>query len=196
MDAVRASPAARKASYEQGFREWTLLRQQDNFVDSSVDALDDPGLLPLHPHFPVDLELELWGNTLYAVRRSKWRSGCGSQDIPDFTKEFRLGVSVQKPTTVSFENSACDFPIWFGNDGGHLGVLVLAWAYILSARWAEVMPGAGICYTETDERGQGNSKDKERKDVSNLATGTKNARALQWWRKLVVRNNFEKRQKL
>lgn len=188
MDVVRGTPAARKARYEQGFREWILLRQHDEDVGSSIEFLDleDPSLLPLHPHFPFGLELELWGETLCAFGRSKWRSGCGSQDIPDFTKEFRLRISVQKPTIVRFESSACAFPKWFGNDGGHLAVLVLAWAYILSARWSEVMPGAGICYTETEERSQSKIKDPELNKVYTLAIGTKSVSALQWWKAVIA----------
>lgn len=79
---------------------------------SLIDLLhfDDPELLPLHPHFPLGLKLELWGKTLYAVGCSKWRSGHGSQDIPDFTKEFRLGVSVQNATAIRLGSSASTFP--------------------------------------------------------------------------------------
>lgn len=185
MDAVRASPAARKAAYEQGFREWTSLHQQDDSMGSSIHGLNEPSHLSLHPYFPSGLELQLWGRTLYALDSSRWRSACGSQDIADFTKDFRLAISVQKPTTVSFERSECVFPKWFGNDGGHLGVLVLAWAYILSARWAEIMPGAGITYSEPDDTSQGNAEKQKLNDVFNLDTGTNKVGALQWW-KIVI----------
>ncbi len=30
---------------------------------------------------------------------------------------------------------------WFRGDRNYIAVLALAWAYILSARWAEMMPG-------------------------------------------------------
>lgn len=187
MDVVRETPAARKARYEQGFREWMLLRQQDEIMGSSIDFFDseDADLLPLHPHFPPGLELNLWGKTFYAVGCSKWRSGCNSQDISDFTKEFRLGVSVQRPITFRFESSSCAFPKWFGKDGGHLGVLVLAWAYILSARWAEIMPGANICYTATNEKVQATHEGPKPKSVFILATGTNNVGALHWWKALL-----------
>lgn len=36
------------------------------------------------------------------------------------------------------------FPNYFGRESNHVPVLVLAWAYILSARWAELIPGAYI----------------------------------------------------
>ncbi|KAG6355683.1 hypothetical protein INS49_003647 [Diaporthe citri] len=184
---MRETLAGRKARYAQGFREWMLLRQQDEDLGSSIDAFDveNLGPLPLHPYFPLGLELELWGKTLYAVGCSKWRTGCNSQDIPEFTKKFRLAISVQRPTSIQFESSACTFPKWFGNDGGHLGVLVLAWAYILSARWAEIMPGAGICYTAPYERVQGISEDPKFKKVFTLTTGTNNVGALHWWKALV-----------
>lgn len=37
----------------------------------------------------------------------------------------------------------------FGEDGGQISVLTLAWAYVLSARWSEIIPGAAaIEYTD------------------------------------------------
>lgn len=36
------------------------------------------------------------------------------------------------------------FANYFGRESNPVPVLVLAWAYILSARWAELIPGAYI----------------------------------------------------
>lgn len=90
------------------------------------------------------------------------------------------------PTTIRFERTASAFPKWFGNDSGHLGVLVVAWAYILSARWAEIMPGASIYYTERDETLQEIHEERTPKKEFILSTGAKHADGLHWWNALLA----------
>ncbi|KAK3372353.1 hypothetical protein B0H63DRAFT_550902 [Podospora didyma] len=42
------------------------------------------------------------------------------------------------------------FPTWFGDQRkNHVCILTLAWAYVLSAQWAEVVPGATLHYTDS-----------------------------------------------
>lgn len=40
-----------------------------------------------------------------------------------------------------------NYRTWFNKEDNHLSVLILAWAYILSARWTELMPESTVRYT-------------------------------------------------
>ena len=62
-------------------------------------------------------------------------------------------ATIGKPTPVILSDDL-DLSLfeWFGKDeGGHLVVLMFAWAYTLSARWAEIAPRASpIEYTANE----------------------------------------------
>lgn len=189
MDAVRGTSADRKAAYDRGFREWMLMRQNHQATGFPYDLLlklEEPELLREHPFFVPGLEMIPRGNIFQVSGESTWQPGKCAEHIPHFTKRLNLDVSVQKPTKIRFEDTTRVYQNDLGDKGNHLGVLVLTWAYVLSARWAEKMPGAEICYTQSDtEAGRllGMRKIQENRTLS---TGTGAAEALRWWKALVA----------
>lgn len=140
----------------------------------------------MHPFFPPGLEITPRGNIFQVSGESNWQPGNCDGHIPHFRKQFKLDVSVQKPTKICFENSARIYHNNFGDIGNHLGVLVLAWAYVLSARWAETMPGGAICYTAGEMEAGDLPVTHISQEKRTFAAGTAAGGALRWWKALVA----------
>lgn len=147
--------------------------------------LEEPELLPIHPFFPPDLEIISRGNIFQVSGESTWQPGNCASHIPHFTNQFNLDVSVQKPTKIRFEDSGVVYQNDRGDMGNHLGVFVLAWAYILSARWAEIIPGAEISYNAGGKEPDSDAPITQEKRIT-LSTGTGGADALRWWMALIA----------
>lgn len=71
-------------------------------------------------------------------------STCKHQDLPSlFDRPVQIGVTAREPVPLSLPDVAQDdtsYSPWFVSSDNYLSVLILAWTYILSARWAELMP--------------------------------------------------------
>ncbi|KAN0104199.1 hypothetical protein V8E51_009944 [Hyaloscypha variabilis] len=84
-----------------------------------------------HPTLPEHFDLDAsFSNTILARGKSVWRTSHGSCDLPSFKQDF-----LNRHSTSAFS------PWLLEDDNNHIAVLVLAWAYILSARWAAIIPG-------------------------------------------------------
>ena len=162
VDAVRLSAEDFQWIYEQSFKTWSTLHHA---------ATKEPGLPPSyldlrntfhqHPSFPRNLRLDHikypQHSQVYATGRSAWTSTqpnpnheCG---LPAFDQQIWIGVALRNPIPVSIAAAPeleVPWASWFARgDQNYLSVLTLAWAYILSARWAEIMPeGASLVYTD------------------------------------------------
>ncbi|RAH75386.1 uncharacterized protein BO66DRAFT_416678 [Aspergillus aculeatinus CBS 121060] len=108
------------------------------------------GLFPEDTQIPLSL-LEIESRegqyTLVTSCRSIWRTSTNPEQCPLPPKAMpaRLVVGVQSSLAVHLSDSA-PLAAWPGtqdqpdqDEGSYLAVLFLAWAYILSARWAEIM---------------------------------------------------------
>lgn len=76
--------------------------------------------------------------------------------LPPFHQDEKIAVAAWKPILLksgasATHSPAADWGSWFARpDKNYMAVLVLAWSYILSARWAEIMPGeASLVYTSS-----------------------------------------------
>ncbi|KAK3180443.1 hypothetical protein K4F52_008171 [Lecanicillium sp. MT-2017a] len=89
-------------------------------------------------------------------------------------------VTTSSPTTISMQDGN-PASLWnlLDKDGSHIPVLTLAWAYILSARWAEIIPGASIGYTDS----RAEVGPAEHADTKNCVfdIGTVSESAYRWW---------------
>ncbi|KAK3689024.1 hypothetical protein B0T22DRAFT_498913 [Podospora appendiculata] len=122
-DAVRPSGERFRAVYENSFRVWSSLY---------LNAIENPALpapylavndaFPHHPSFSRNLKLKTVKYStqryLYATGRSLWASSPANcpDPIPPFQRQIEISVA-----------ELCS-------------ILALAWAYILSARWVELLP--------------------------------------------------------
>lgn len=146
-DAVRPSEVEFKAVYERGYRMWTTLWEKA-MADKHLPQhrLTDLWLaFPNHPYFPKDLKLESFSNTVIVRGKTTWATSKGPCDLSPFQEDVILNVASSCVTTIVFvpdPHPATRNANFFGSESNHVPILMLAWAYILSARWAELIPGA------------------------------------------------------
>ncbi|KAF5019750.1 hypothetical protein F66182_8235 [Fusarium sp. NRRL 66182] len=140
-DALKPKDDTFKAFYEHGYRTWHKL-----WAGAAQNCTLPPTCLewehcfPQHPCFPVGLDPDSSG---VVTAKSSWSSSEGDCDIPAFEQTFQVPVTTGKPTsTILTEDLDLSLFEWFGKRDGHLVVLMFAWAYALSARWAELIPRA------------------------------------------------------
>lgn len=146
-DSLRPTDDTFRAFYEQGYRTWCKF-----WVGAAANCslpstcLEMEQLFLQHPVLPVGLDPDDSG---LVTAKSTWISSEGRCNIPPFEQTFQMAAAIGKPTlTVLADNSDLTLFDWFGKDDGHLVVLIFAWAYALSARWAESIPRASpIEYT-------------------------------------------------
>ena len=150
-DAVRPNEQAFKAMYRRGYCTWLSLYEM-TIADTKTHLPLWDCLLQLekaflyYPSFPENLAVDVsFSNTVIATGISTWRTTQGPCDLPSFDQEFFIQVASDRPTILAISNprqSGFVFPRYFGEDDNHITLLILAWTYILSARWAEIIPGA------------------------------------------------------
>ncbi|KAJ6024262.1 hypothetical protein N7540_005059 [Penicillium herquei] len=82
---------------------------------------------------------------LYVNGQSTWRTTEGDCDLPSITIPKKLTLGKGRKLAVKFSEDAA-FSDWPGvqelpgyDQGNYFSVLLLAWAYILSARWVELL---------------------------------------------------------
>ncbi|EXK49722.1 hypothetical protein FOMG_02207 [Fusarium oxysporum f. sp. melonis 26406] len=111
-DPLRLDDFIHRLIYEKGYKTWSSLLKK---------ATKDPEIPSASLRVP----------------------GTGSCDLPPFEQPFRILPRVATPTRL-FTSTKLPLPpsVWFKQSDNHLTVLVLAWAYALSARRAEIFSQA------------------------------------------------------
>lgn len=189
-DAVRPSVEAFKAMYDRGYRTWASLWQKaaaHNHPQYRLSGLCS--VFPNHPYFPERLKIDTsFSNTATVRGQITWRTSRGPCDLSSFQEEVVLQVALNCPTTIVFSpgpHSTENFLNHVVRESPHIPILILAWAYILSARWAELIPGAGISdYTNhqaqlSSENGPYGREDDENHVVVKI--GDVDDAAARWW---------------
>lgn len=172
-----------KATFRRGFIEWSSLVQRAEKTSNQV-FLDHMRLIetafPDHPQFPSCLDLKKSPGSLSATGSSSWATtiaSSGHGDLAQFRQPHEIVVTRSKPTYISLTKAPdIDFSQWFGGQGCHVTILILAWTYILSARWTEIIPGAEpIRYTNI-------RPDRSREyDKLTVDLGSVSGDAERWW---------------
>ncbi|KAK5651984.1 hypothetical protein OQA88_11527 [Cercophora sp. LCS_1] len=161
VDPVRLTAEDFRTIYEQGFQTWSALYTtavEQTVLPSSYISLH--GAIRQHPLFPPDLRLKhvkhAKHSQVYATGSAEWAStqpDC-EHGLPQFQFQDQIPVASKNPIplsiTVTAEN-VTSWGAWFSQgDQNCLAILILAWSYILSARWAELMPeGTSFVYTSS-----------------------------------------------
>jgi len=190
-DAVRPSKEAFKAMYERGYRTWASLWE--------MAAADPPGtqhhgtdlcsVFPSHPYFPGDLEVDKSFSDTVTVRgRTTWTTTQGPCDLPSFQKETVFHVASSNPKTIELGSRLRRIRgLPNSMESNHVPILLLAWAYILSARWAELIPGAhGPAYTSSYaglhiRTSSGLNEPREDDGLIVVDVGDVDVDAARWW---------------
>ena len=138
-DSLRPDEQTFKAVYELGFDTWNQLYKaalEDRSL--SYEQLSFESLIANHPQVPAGARVD---NTGLLTARTLWSPG-GSCGLPPFEHDFWMNTVVSKATTISFvKDPAHWLKEYFGHNSHHVAVLLLAWAYVFSARWAVLIPG-------------------------------------------------------
>lgn len=167
-DAVTPSAKQSKALFKHGFSTWSrhlhcASRASKQGAQSFLSMIDYA--FPDHPTLPSCLKLTKSSASWLATGVSTW--GTSAMELtskatlcPDLAihppQQRNFVVTKAKPTKVTLRKDLdISYAAWpaAGPQDDHIAVLILAWAYILSARWTEIIPGANpIRYPEIQQK--------------------------------------------
>lgn len=174
--------------YQQAFTLWTRLHLRIvKEPELPRDALF-PTISQDHPTLSSTLDLDHDGEGLFATGFSTWtsaRAGCFT-DLPPFEQSLRIMVSVKQPVILTISNNdehseAC--ARLTGSDNCYLPILILAWSYILSARWAEVLSEpCTLAYTRVKSAEVIDTpRDNVNGDTTEVFLGDAKDEEARWW---------------
>ncbi|PLB43867.1 hypothetical protein P170DRAFT_459437 [Aspergillus steynii IBT 23096] len=132
--------------------------------------------------------------------RSTWRTSKGPCDLPSrvLPKQISLAVGSPLPVRLSEDSPFSDWPGVCGlshyDKGNYLSVLYLAWAYIFSARWVELLnwsAGHECCIRYTAQ-GVERLLPKEKRSVTQIDIGDDACEdEVLWWRNTLSDDGWE-----
>ncbi|OJJ73401.1 hypothetical protein ASPBRDRAFT_502994 [Aspergillus brasiliensis CBS 101740] len=179
LEDAAPSAAERQAVYEKGFRMWKALyiraTQASSFPQSCFDIQP---IIANQPHFPINLDLRVTHKYLSVHGTSTWK-GSEACNIPIQKRHLQIPVSTRSPIPLKFSADVDQSYIkWFNTEHSHIAVLMSAWSYILSARWAELMPGAVLAYSDikADSINEAGNRGSVVVDI-----GDTHDEAAEWW---------------
>lgn len=138
-----------RATFKRGFLEWSCLAHTARKT-APLTLIDHVGCVetafPDYPRLPSSLDLKRSPGSLSATGSSSWAAAIalsGHDCLPQFSQSHEIVLARYRPTLVYLTNEpGIDYSQWFGGQDCHVTILMLAWAYVLSARWTEIIPGA------------------------------------------------------
>ncbi|EFE39944.1 conserved hypothetical protein [Trichophyton verrucosum HKI 0517] len=182
-DAVRPAKSAQRAMFERGFRAWSGLVDTARKATGLPDSCFDLNMLADVPSLSPGLDLKAEDGWLRATGTSTWATD-GSDNSVYIEKQIDIDISRRWPTNITLTDRDLDYCSWFGRADNHIAVLVLAWAYILSARWTELVSGAVLEYNN-------NSQIVDGDHVISVNTGKVNDDAARWWAAVLSQDGWE-----
>ncbi|PWI65463.1 hypothetical protein PCL_07064 [Purpureocillium lilacinum] len=179
QDSLQPDSAILKHYYERGYRLWQGVYLAGLASPVDATALDLRHAFPQHPYFVPNLHLDTRSpGVLYATGTSTWQASTGNCSLPAFNKTYAFPVTARDPIIVSLRPNRDSF----GLDGGHISILTLAWAYVLSQRWSELIPGAAaIEYTNSMAALSDFSRSFENPEYPVIDLGIVTDEAIRWW---------------
>ncbi|KAL2889491.1 hypothetical protein HOO65_020033 [Ceratocystis lukuohia] len=188
-DAARISAERFRSIYEGGFKTWAQLHadiEEKSRLPALSLAIQD--ICQQHPVLPRNIRLKNDQGGVFAAGESIWSSHgtkC-AYATPTFRQSVRIRVAVKKPISLSISESTESqntvLPC-FIRDQDYLSVLMLAWAYILSARWTEIMPGTcSLTYTESQAIAhQDTTHYQDKGNLVGVQLGDVSPQEARWW---------------
>ncbi|POS70844.1 hypothetical protein DHEL01_v210760 [Diaporthe helianthi] len=187
-----------RSVFELGFRTWANLSQRGSGeakreILEILRSIEDS--FPDHPALPRGLNLTKSPGCWQATGVSFWDAGwdsassdsasisCGPGPPAIAPQEHSFVITKSRPTRLTLQKcTESDLNSFIGDGDDHISILFLAWAYVLSARWTEVIPGANdIQYTENSA--ESSRKESSAVDVPIMATSREAAR---WWKAVLA----------
>lgn len=175
-NAVTPCPESCRSVFKLGFRTWSSYSQRvsrgaEQETLESLRIVDHA--FPCHPALPSGLNLQKLSDSWVASGLSFWDSAAGSTTSSDSSlsscgpgspevepQKHSFPVTKSKPAKVTLSDSSeSGLLSLLGDKDDHVTILVLAWAYILSARWTELIPGANkVQYTDNRAKSSENGR--------------------------------------
>ncbi|KAG5964199.1 hypothetical protein E4U57_001593 [Claviceps arundinis] len=179
QDSIQPEKVILEQYYELGYRLWHGLYLAALSSPLDATALDFQHAFPSHPYLVPKLRLDTrCDGTLYATGTSTWKTSTGDCSLPSFEKKYKIPVTAGDSVIVSLQL----YHGRFGQDGGHISLLMLAWAYVLSQRWSELIPGAeAIKYTNSSAALSDGGGGFEQTDGLAVDLGVVTDEAVRWW---------------
>ncbi|KAF2014174.1 hypothetical protein BU24DRAFT_441792 [Aaosphaeria arxii CBS 175.79] len=174
-DAVRLSAEGFRSIYESGFKTWARLHANvEGRSGLPASSFATQGICQHHPALSRKIRLEDYQLGVITTGESIWGS-CGAKctyAMPLFRQSVSIQVGVKEPVSLSISKSterqhtllSC-----FIRNQDYLAILVIAWAYILSARWTEIIPG-NCSLTYTESQATTHQDTTQRQDEGNLVS--------------------------
>ncbi|KAF5674972.1 immunoglobulin variable region used by the ITC63B heavy chain [Fusarium heterosporum] len=189
QDAVRPDEQLAREVYIKGYQTWSTLH--DSLSSKTfLPAVHLQQLLtafPNCPAFPNNLEVDNpYRNVAIAKGTATWLTSDDTEHLPSFQSETLFYIASHAPTkvilTTDTRQSAATLPDIFGDQSPHIPILLQAWAYILSARWAELIPGAELFQHDTSELNKpvGDSTLNAKIPIT-ISIGKVSQEAARWW---------------
>ncbi|KAL8765920.1 MAG: hypothetical protein Q9209_007163 [Squamulea sp. 1 TL-2023] len=195
-DAVRPDSTAIKAVRERSRNLWSSYAHDTDSGPPAVLCLRSLlGRVPaFHPSLLQEQQSLAFkyhhvGSALQVSGSSVWRTLSQGCHLPTKTLHHKLSCGFVNPLVCSLaEESAPDgWPV-FQDDtqGSHVTFLILAWAYILSARWAELQrPASRLIYT-FQRAGLLLKEENIPPGVVGIDIGEASGQAIRWWAALLA----------
>lgn len=194
-DLVRPNPEAFRETYEAAFTIWSRLYLYANENPAlPASYLSTEALFRQHPYFLPHLRLKRVQPAarnapprLYVTGYSVWGSPPCKDDVDfsSFQQPLDIEVATSGPITLSISEAAnSSNPPWFVlSDRNYVPVLVLAWAYILSARWTELLSEpCSLRYTDSQARYQDDTLGQSPGwSCSCVDIGAASPEEIRWW---------------
>jgi hypothetical protein len=187
-DAIRPNEQAARDIYARGYQTWSTLHDTafKQAFSSEYYLRQLYTAFPNHPIFPHGLEVERsFTNVALAKGVTTWIAA-EKEHLPSFKTETLFHVAWDKPTKIILTTytrySSTTLPEIFGPNSHHIPTLIQAWAFVLSARWAELMLGAQISY-QSIPRSKSLNKSTQVSvgDPITINIGTVSKDAANWW---------------
>lgn len=200
-DLVRPDAESVEAIFRRSYCLWSSYAQ-DLHVRLPATYCDLRSLLGRVPAFPCDLrqpkgqtsapKYHYTRSTLRISGQSLWKISAGECESPPKQLHHDLPCGFIAPVTCCLARSSrCTNWHVFEEDrhqasGRHITIIILAWAYILSARWVELQrPASRLLYSEHKAERLG-----EREDTATTAivihVGTATQQCIRWWAALLA----------
>lgn len=197
-NAVTPCPESCRSVFELGFRTWSSYSQRvpcraEQEALESLRAVDHA--FPCHPALPSGLNLEKSSDCWTASGVSFWDSAAGSTSsdsslpscgpgLPGIEpQKHSFPVTKSKPTKLTLSDSSeSGLLSLLGDKDDHVTILILAWAYILSARWTELIPGVKkMQYT-----GKRAESSKNGPSIISVPIEAMSREAARWWQAVLA----------
>lgn len=186
QDEVKPNDETFKRFYAAGYQTWREVYECATSSPFTFPSLNMANAFPNHPYLTSEVELDRRSTSvLQTTGQTVWKTTDSNCNLPTLTMKTTVPVTATCATRVILDR--CSTTSWnqFGELGGHIPILTLAWAYVLSARWAEIIPEANMEYT-TSCAPTFSLNEIPDSNTSAIQLGDVTDRALRWWQAVLA----------